>query len=287
MLPVSAKSVMSPFFQLKRLFVERLADQIIFASRNTTCICVHSRTDKEHYGPFLGTFSSVKTRHRPCWWMFASNARAFLGTSRDDAGSLEGRRAAEIRRTPHPSSSTQASARQLLHPACPLARAQGSSTSERLSSRGSFCLWTHRSDQTTAGHKLRLRQQWLPLGNSFRNKPNLPIGPSCTSASVAIAEVGSNRGMGLSAMARRPSVIAGQPVHPMTCCVPDVNRVSPRARLDEAILISGLLPLWMRTAAPRRSFEPPSTCVSVLKIGLLALRPVAPHARCKHGVNVK
>ena len=178
----------------KSLFVERLADQIISVRRNTVCICVHSRTDTEHCDPFLGTSSLVKTRHQPCW-MFALNARAFLGTSRDDAGSLEERPASENRRTPHPSSSTQASDRRLLHPACPLAIAQGSSTSERLSSPGSFCLQTHRSDQTTAGHKLRLHQQWLPLGNSFRNKPNLPISPSCTSVSVAIAEVGGKWGL--------------------------------------------------------------------------------------------
>ncbi len=50
----------------KSLFVERLADQIISARRNTVCICVHSRTDTEHCDPFLDTSSLVKTRHQPC-----------------------------------------------------------------------------------------------------------------------------------------------------------------------------------------------------------------------------
>lgn len=166
------------------LFAERLAERIISARRNTACICVRSHTDREHFDPFLGSSSSVKTRHRPCW-VFVLNAHAFLGTSRDDAGSLEGRGAAEIQRTPHPSSAMQASARRLLHPAAPPARALSSSTFERLSSLGSFCLQTRRSDQSTAGHKLRLLQQWLPLGNSFRDKTNLPVSPISILASIA------------------------------------------------------------------------------------------------------
>ena len=80
---------------------------------------------------------------------------------------------AESRRTPRRSCSMLALARRLPSPAGPLARAQGSSTSERPPSHGSSCLWTHRSGQTAAGHKLRMLQQWLPLGNSFSDKPDL------------------------------------------------------------------------------------------------------------------
>ena len=50
----------------QRLPVKRLPDSIIFARRNTACICVHSRTDKEHCDPFLSTSLLVKARHCPC-----------------------------------------------------------------------------------------------------------------------------------------------------------------------------------------------------------------------------
>jgi hypothetical protein len=90
----------------------------------------------------------------------------------------------------------QASACRLLRPAAPPARALSSSTVERVSSHGSFRPQTRRSDQATAGHKLRLRQQWLPLGNSFRDKTNLPVSPISTSATVAAAEGGRKWGCG-------------------------------------------------------------------------------------------
>jgi hypothetical protein len=39
------------------------SDPIISTHRNTACICVHSRTDKEHCGLFLDTSSSAPTLH--------------------------------------------------------------------------------------------------------------------------------------------------------------------------------------------------------------------------------
>jgi hypothetical protein len=57
--------------------VDRLAAQIICV-RNTACICVHSRTDKERSAPFRRSSPSLKTRHRTRWSL-SSNVRAFCG----------------------------------------------------------------------------------------------------------------------------------------------------------------------------------------------------------------
>jgi hypothetical protein len=65
---------------------------------------------KEHCDPFRGASLLVKARHRT-HRTFALNASAVPGTYRDDAGSLEGQLAVEIRRTPRPSCSMSALAR--------------------------------------------------------------------------------------------------------------------------------------------------------------------------------